>query len=392
MYGTEPTVNRLHGNCLNDAVDNPYMASTTFTVSQSGQYLIASTQYGIGLDVWFGIYSGAFNPANPATGRIAQQTRGNWDIDIPVTVDLQSGTIYHLAVSPWCSPDRGVWTLAFSGPGKVNSSAQVDGLDSFISGTLGSSGPSADLGCGNKPYRESGAQRVDTSGRYYVTDVSTFFGLGICISVYSAPFNPADPSANRIAQMIYQYFSLLELESGQNYYFVVNANTQAQTGEYLYLVTPGTDFYIDPVLSGSWYEPATTGQGFFLEVLGHERLMFVGWFTWDLQRPAGNVQALLGDPGQRWLTLFGNFAEASAALDLEVSTGGVFDQGVAVNTVVDGSVEFEFHDCNSGQVSYDLGSAGGAGVIPIQRVTSINSRACETLMQRSGKPRKLNRN
>lgn len=392
FYGTEPTSHGLHGLCLNDPDDNPYIASTTFTVNQSGQYRIASAQYGIGVDVWFAIYTGAFNPNNPAAGRLAQQTRQAWDFDEPVTVNLQSGTNYRLVVSPWCSPDRGAWTLAFTGPGRVTSGARVNNLDTFLSGTLTNGGQTANMGCGNKPFRESGAQRVDTSGKYYVTDVSYFFGLGLCIGVYTAPFNPANPAANRILLLTTDYFDSVQLETGRNYYFVIQANTLAQTGDYLYLVLPGTDFYIDPVLSGAWYEPATAGQGFFLDVLGHERLMFVGWFTWDLQRPAGNVQAQMGDPGHRWLTLFGNFAEAGASLDLQVSRGGVFDQGVAVNTVVDGSVEFEFFDCNSGRVTYDLGTAGGSGVIPIERVTTINLRACETLMQRSGKPRKLNRN
>lgn len=392
FYGTEPTVHRLHGLCLNDPDDNPYIASTTFTVNQTGQYSIASAQYGIGVDVWFAIHTGGFNPGNPAANRIARQTRDAWDFDEPVTVNLQAGTSYRLVVSPWCAPDRGVWTLVFTGPGRVTSGARVNGLDGLMSGTLTGGGQTADMGCGNKGFRESGAQRVDTAGKYYITDVSYFFGLGLCIGVYTAPFNPANPAANRILLLTSDYFDSVELETGRDYYFVIQANTLAQTGDYIYLVTPGTDFYIDPVLSGSWYDPDTAGQGFFLDVLGHERLMFVGWFTWDLQRPAGNVQAMMGDPGHRWLTLFGNFADASASLDLQVSRGGVFDQGVAVNTVVDGSVEFEFDDCNSGRVTYDLGSAGGSGMIPIERVTTINSRACETLMQRSGKPRKLNRN
>lgn len=391
LYGTEPTVNSLHGLCLNDAKDNPYSSATTFTVSQTGQYTIASTQYGIGADVWFGIYTGAFNTSNPASGRIAQQTRGNWDVDIPVTVNLQAGTTYRLAVSPWCSPDRGVWALAFTGPGQVNSSARINDLDPFIRGNFTGSGQTANMGCGIKEFRESGAQQVDTTGRYYFVDVSYFFGLGVCVGVYTAPFNPSNPTANRILLLSSEYFLSVNLTAGTNYYFVVQPNTLAQTGEYIYLVTPGTDLYIDPVLSGAWFDPASPGQGFFFDIFGHQKQLFLAWFTYDLQRPAGGVQAMMGDPGHRWLTAFGDFDVTSSSLDIEVTSGGVFDQGVAVNQATNGSLDVEFYDCNTGQITYDLGSVGASGVIPIQRVTNFNSRTCQTLMMRAGKPRKLNR-
>jgi hypothetical protein len=294
--------------------------------------------------------------------------------------------------SPWCSPDRGIWTLVFNGPGQVNSAATVGGLDGFLSGNFDGGGPTADIGCDTREYSESGAQQVDTSGRYYLIDMSYFFGLGLCVAVYSAPFNSANPIANRIALLSDAYYEAVNLNSGQNYYFVVSPSDSAATGNYFYLVTPGTDLHIDPVLSGGWYDPASSGQGFFFDVLGHEQILFIGWFTYDLQRPAGNVQAMMGDPGHRWLTAFGNFATTTAALELEVTTGGVFNQGGGVNQVVDGSIDLEFFDCNTGQVTYDLGSVGEAGVIQIQRISNINSRACVTLMQRSGTPRKLNRN
>jgi len=281
--------------------------------------------------------------------------------------------------------------LAFTGPGQVNSSARVNNLDAFTSGTLSSGGQTANLGCGSKPYRESGAQRVNKTGRYYYADVSYYFGLGLCVGVYTAPFNPANPAANRLMLIDGQYFEWLDLESGKDYYFVVQAEAQqAQSGDYLFLITPGTDFYIDPVLSGGWFDPTTSGQGFFLDVLGHERLIFLGWFTYDLQRPAGNVQAMMGDAGHRWLTAFGSFTPSSAALDLEVTRGGVFDSATAVNQTIDGSLDVEFFDCDTGRVSYDLGSAGASGAIDIQRIANTNSRACQSLMRRSGKPRRLN--
>jgi hypothetical protein len=150
--------------------------------------------------------------------------------------------------------------------------------------------------------------------------------------------------------------------------------------------------YIDPVLSGGWYDPETSGQGFFIDVLGRQRALFLGWFTYDLERPQGNVHAMMGDPGHRWLTAYGNYSSASATLDLEVTTGGLFNQDGGVNQVVDGSLDLQFLDCDTAQVGYDLGSANATGVITIQRISNLNSRPCKNLMESSGRPRRLNRN
>ena len=395
FHGAEPTINAFHEGCAGDAVIQPYLVVDSFTVSQSGQYNVVSTQWEIGTDVWFGIYNGPFNPASPDTNRLAQQTIDNWFADGSVAATLQIGTQYTLVVSPWCSPERGVWILAFRGPGEVSSSATVSGLDGFLSGGFDGSGPTATIGCGDggaREYRVSGAQQVDTSGIYYITQVSNFSGMILCVAVYSTPFDPGSPLQGQLGLLANAYYLPVNLQTGQNYYFVVTPKTANATGGYFYLVTPGTDVYIDPVLSGGWYDPETSGQGFFLDVLGHERALFLGWFTYDLERPHGSVSAMMGDPGHRWLTAFGSFASASASLDLEVTTGGVFNQEGAVDQSVNGSIELQIFDCDTGQIEYDLGTAGAEGVIPIQRISSLNSRPCKTLMQRSGTPRPLNRN
>jgi len=51
----------------------------------------------------------------------------------------------------------------------------------------------------------------------------------------------------------------------------------------------------------------------------------------------------------------------------------------APTQTVDGSILLEFIRCNSGTVTYDLGSSNASGVVPIQRIANDNVAVCEAL-------------
>lgn len=137
---------------------------------------------------------------------------------------------------------------------------------------------------------------------------------------------------------------------------------------------------INAGLSDAWYDPATAGQGFFITVFPDIGQMFLAWFTYDTERPAEGVTAQLGEPGHRWLTAQGPYADNQAVLDVWVSSGGVFDSAQpAVTPVKDGEIIVQFSGCNSGSVSYDIASVDRQGVIPIERVALDNVALCEAL-------------
>ena len=139
-------------------------------------------------------------------------------------------------------------------------------------------------------------------------------------------------------------------------------------------------FFINPGLNDAWYNPDTDGQGFFIIVYPEIQLLFLSWFTYDTERPDGEVTANLGDPGHRWLTAQGNYADDEAVLDITITSGGVFDSGVpAPVPAPDGTMVVTFTGCNQGTVAYDIPSIGRQGVVPIQRIALDNVALCEEL-------------
>ncbi len=139
-------------------------------------------------------------------------------------------------------------------------------------------------------------------------------------------------------------------------------------------------FPINAGLNDSWFNPATPGQGFFITVFPDIKLMFLAWFTYDTERPAPEVEAILGEPGHRWLTAFGTYSADTATLEVELTQGGVFDSvEPAVVQSADGTIEVVFSNCNAGTVNYNIPSAAVSGQIPIERIALDNVPTCEAL-------------
>jgi endonuclease I len=139
-------------------------------------------------------------------------------------------------------------------------------------------------------------------------------------------------------------------------------------------------FQINAGLNDAWFNPATAGQGFFVSVFPNIGQIFLAWFTYDTERPPGDVQALLGEPGHRWLTAFGAYTDNKAVLDIEITQGGVFDSPEPKPTQdLDGTITLEFSGCNAGTVTYDIPSIGTQGVVPIERIALDNVPFCESI-------------
>lgn len=140
-------------------------------------------------------------------------------------------------------------------------------------------------------------------------------------------------------------------------------------------------FEINPGLNDAWYNPVTSGQGFFITVFADARRIFLAWFTYDTERPDAGVAATVGEPGHRWVTAIGEYAGDTAVLNVELTSGGVFDSPdpMPVQDLNYGTITIVFHDCNSATLTYQFTSPGLMGEIPLTRIANDNVAMCEAL-------------
>lgn len=108
------------------------------------------------------------------------------------------------------------------------------------------------------------------------------------------------------------------------------------------------NFTINAGLTGPWYEAATNGQGFLLDVVPSASVLSFGWFTYGPARADGSA------PPQRWLTGAGAYSGTVAVTTLFLSEGGAFQAGPVPDARAVGSARFEFADCGHATVAYSV--------------------------------------
>ena len=129
---------------------------------------------------------------------------------------------------------------------------------------------------------------------------------------------------------------------------------------------------INAGMDGAWFDPDTSGQGFFIDAHPDPEggnFIFVSWFTY------GEATA----SGQRWLTAQGSFEGSTAEIDVFETTGGSFDDPQAPSTTMVGTMSIDFTDCSNAQLTYALTDNGAEGDIAITRVIPGGQALCEEL-------------
>jgi len=130
---------------------------------------------------------------------------------------------------------------------------------------------------------------------------------------------------------------------------------------------------INAGMDGSWFDPNTSGQGFFIDAYPDPEggnFIFVSWFTY------GDDTA----SGQRWLTAQGTFQGSVAEIDVHETTGGSFDDPLSPSTVKVGTLTLDFTDCSNAMLSYSLTDEALAGEIAVTRVVPGSEAMCEQLI------------
>ena len=137
-------------------------------------------------------------------------------------------------------------------------------------------------------------------------------------------------------------------------------------------------FSINQGISGAWFNPATPGQGFLIDVRPSDKFIFVAWFTYEAETPGATAK--VGSSDQRWLTAQGNYNGAGAQLTLFNTTGGQFNGTRATTTTQVGTLNLTFASCSAGTFQYTLPN-NLTGQINVQRVLPGTETLCEQLGQ-----------
>jgi probable HAF family extracellular repeat protein len=180
----------------------------------------------------------------------------------------------------------------------------------------------------------------------------------------------------------------LTIESiSSNGQWIVGTGTNPSGFKEAFLVQTDLDliqgFKINAGLNDAWYNPDTSGQGFFITVFPNLGAVSLAWFTYDAVLPPNDATANLGDPGHRWLTAVGPIMGNQVLMDIEMTSGGLFDTATEILRTdppgSDGTITLTFDNCSSGTVEYDIPSINRQGIVPIQRVATDNVMICEAL-------------
>ncbi|MFT5139478.1 MAG: DNA-binding beta-propeller fold protein YncE [Lysobacterales bacterium] len=183
--------------------------------------------------------------------------------------------------------------------------------------------------------------------------------------------NPSEGSTNILISTAGSYQFTMECTGGGS---TVSANIAVTVTE----VVP--DFMINAGLNDAWVSADTSFQGFFFTVFENLNLFFLSWFTFDSVPPSGDV-ATFGAADQRWVTASGVYTGNSVTLNLELTSGGIFNGSVplAVQSLAYGTISIVFNNCNEAVLDYNIPSLGLFGQMTLTRVVTSNVALCELL-------------
>ena len=154
-----------------------------------------------------------------------------------------------------------------------------------------------------------------------------------------------------------------------------NSNHDAQVVTFL------GQFFINPGLNDAWVSADAPFQGFFFTVFQDLGFFFLSWFTFDSEPPGDGVSAVFGAADQRWVTGAGLYALDTVTLNVELTSGGIFNASdpPAEQQPGYGTITIVFISCNEATLTYDFPSVGLSGVMTLTRTLADNVPLCVTL-------------
>jgi len=114
---------------------------------------------------------------------------------------------------------------------------------------------------------------------------------------------------------------------------------------------------IAPYVAGSWFNPATSGQGLLVEATTGSSVFGMAWFTWT---PTGALDWFIGS---------GTYSGNQVDLTVFHFTGGRFNDPAPVQGTEAGTARFILKTCTTADFQYNLSNPPrGSGTIPLQKL------------------------
>lgn len=124
---------------------------------------------------------------------------------------------------------------------------------------------------------------------------------------------------------------------------------------------PPAGIPVDDRVEGAWFNPATDGQGFLLDVDPVQGVLSGGWYT-----------ATSADGDRDWFTFLGTIGD-NHIVDVEVykTTGVKFNESSPVDTFRIGEGRFQFNSCTDARFTFSVPELSSSiQIIPLSRVTT----------------------
>ncbi len=143
-----------------------------------------------------------------------------------------------------------------------------------------------------------------------------------------------------------------------------------------------SDFTINAGLNDAWVSADAALQGFFFTVFPDFELFFLAMFTFDSVPPGPGIPpAVFGAADQRWLSGLGAYSGDSVTINVELTSGGIFNASDPLATQESGygTITIVFINCNEAVLTYNFPSVGLSGQMTLTRAAPDNVSLCEIL-------------
>ena len=143
-------------------------------------------------------------------------------------------------------------------------------------------------------------------------------------------------------------------------------------------------FQINAGLNDAWVSADASLQGLIFTVYEDLGLFFLSWFTFDFLPPDTGVTAVFGAADQRWVSGLGAYSGDSVTINVELTSGGVFNASDPMATQEGnyGTITIVFINCNEAMLTYEFPLAELSGQMTLTRAVPDNVALCEALAPR----------